>query len=418
MSEEKEVCPLDGLAFHSTSTYELVNEIGRGGMGIVYLAEKLSEGVCDLIVLKTIKNLSPAYIDMLKKEANISTQLRHENIVKTYGLEAVPVELFPENFQEDLKGLEYNKLRQQPKKVPLVFRRYHGRKKERPVKVLEKKHNISQQKLYLIVMDYVEGTDLGNLFRAHRRQHILLPPILTAFIISRICRALEYAHKYIIHRDISPENILVNNHGVAKLSDFGVAVGGKDQLGMLMGKLGYMAPEQLLTPVYDHRVDIFALGVVTYFCLTGINLFATPLGLSLEEQTDYIRHRHQEKIIPPTEVMNDIPLVLSNCVMKMLAIDPNNRYQNAGEICDHLEQQYMYAKGFGPTNNSLQAYIDIFESKFENYTQKQLRQLRFLEGSDGKLQLRRFITKSKYTNKGLELIQKFKGTRLRKILDN
>lgn len=416
MSEEKEISSLEGLAFHSTSTYELVNEIGRGGMGIVYLAEKHSEGVCDLLVLKTIKSLSSDYFDMLKKEANIATQLRHENIVKTYGLEAFPVDLFPQYFQEDLKTLEYNKLRQQPRKKPLVFRR-HLRRSGRSRKLVTHSNNQTQQKLYLIVMDYVEGTDLGNLFRAHRRKHLLIPPILTAFVVSRICRALEYAHKYLIHRDVSPENILINNHGVAKLSDFGVAVGGTEQLGLLMGKLNYMAPEQLLTPTYDHRVDIFALGVVTYFCLTGINLFATPFGLSLEEQTDYIRRLHQDEIIPPAEVMKDIPQILSDTVMKMLEIDPQKRYQTAGEICDCLEQQYMYATGFGPTNNSLQAYLDIFESNFEDYTQQQLRQLRFLEGSDGKLQLRRYIAQNKYTDRGLALIKKFKGTRLRKILD-
>jgi serine/threonine protein kinase len=104
---EQDFDSLKGLEFDSTSTYTLVEEIGRGGMGIVFLAEKHAEGVTDYVVLKTLKTFSPEYIAMLKKEANIATGLRHENIVKTYGLEAVPYGDLPATFTGAVQGVSF-----------------------------------------------------------------------------------------------------------------------------------------------------------------------------------------------------------------------------------------------------------------------------------------------------------------------
>src|SRR4030095_15419096 len=101
----------------------------------------------------------------------------------------------------------------------------------------------SEQKLYLMVMDYIEGTDVRTFQNDHYKRDLLLPAPLAAFIVSRVARSLSYAHQTIIHRDISPENLLLNTQGVVKLSDFGVAVEQKEQ--GLTGKISYMSPEQI-----------------------------------------------------------------------------------------------------------------------------------------------------------------------------
>src|SRR3954470_11113702 len=98
---------LSGLKFASSSTYTIVGEIGRGGMGIVLLAEKNSEGVADLVALKTIRTKSADHEMRLKQEANIATGLRHENIVKTYGLEAIPYSQLPPEFLQEFDKLSF-----------------------------------------------------------------------------------------------------------------------------------------------------------------------------------------------------------------------------------------------------------------------------------------------------------------------
>src|SRR5207244_1246040 len=102
---------LSGLKFASSSTYTIVGEIGRGGMGIVLLAEKNSEGVADLVALKTIRTKSTDHEMRLKQEANIATGLRHENIVKTYGLEAIPYGQLPPEFLQEFDKLSFEDAR-------------------------------------------------------------------------------------------------------------------------------------------------------------------------------------------------------------------------------------------------------------------------------------------------------------------
>lgn len=253
--------------------------------------------------------------------------------------------------------------------------------------------------MYMICMDYVDGLDLGELHDKHIRNDLLLPVPLAAFIVSRICRALGYAHESIIHRDISPENILINTHGVCKLTDFGVAVETDEPVQLLAGKIRYMAPEQVREKNVDDRADIFSLGVVAYEILTGISLFGSHEGDQLTERLENVQQLHRTPPPPPHKVRPDIPETLSGIVMDMLAFDPADRYQEIAEAGNKLEQDYLYAEGFGPTNNSLKAYIRIFRSGYEQYNESQLKQLRFLE-EDGKIKLRRHIQKSEYTRKG------------------
>ncbi|HYE99152.1 MAG TPA: protein kinase, partial [Planctomycetota bacterium] len=211
---------LGGLKFQSSSSYTILCEIGRGGMGIVLLAEKNSEGVSDLVALKTIRAKSADHEARLKQEANIATGLRHENIVKTYGLESIPYEQLPPDFLKEFDSLSFEEATRRAD----VRRAFPGRPADPRTRLRVQPAATADRRLFLMVMDYIEGTDVRVFQNDHAKRDLLVPVPLGAFIVSRVARALAYAHQTIIHRDISPENLLVNMHGGVKLSDFGVAV--------------------------------------------------------------------------------------------------------------------------------------------------------------------------------------------------
>lgn len=378
-------------------------------MGIVYLAEKYCEGVSDLVVIKTIRSMNEKQLDMLKSEANIAAALRHENIVRTFGLEAIPFDRLPAEFQDELysyresngagggRGKELmSSLRMGQFRTVMDFT-------EHPLMIDES--DDGGKRLYLIVMEYIEGWDLREIHSKHIRAGSLLPISLNAFIISRLCRALEYAHQYIVHRDLSPENVLISHQGVTKLMDFGIAVAADQEAFGLSGKIQYMAPEQVRNEHVDNRSDIFALGLVAYQMLTGISLFLTPNGLDFRAQADYYEQLLVNEILPPHEICLDVPEAYSRIIMKMLALDPEDRYQKIDEVGSDIEKKFIYAEGFGPTNNSLAAYLKMFESDFQIYTKEDLQQLAFMADDDNTYQLKRKIRKSLYTDEGHRLLQ-------------
>lgn len=400
---------LTDLSFQSAATFTFVEEIGRGGMGIVYLAEKHSEGVSDLVVLKTIRTMNDKQLDMLKSEANIAAALRHENIVRTFGLEAIPIDNLPSEFQDELSSFSELECKRDSRGKELLSSIRMGlsppmaESVDQQLLISERDHH--GKRLYLIVMEYIEGWDLREIHKKHIRAGLLLPIPLNAFIISRICRALEYAHSYIVHRDLSPENILISHQGVAKLMDFGIAVAADQEVFGLAGKIQYMAPEQVRNDYVDNRSDIYALGLIAYYLLTGISLFLSPPGLDFKEQADYYEKLLKNEIVPPHKVCLDVPEEYSNIIVKMLALDPESRYQTIGELGSDIEKKYIYAEGFGPTNNSLAAYLNIFESDFQIYTKQDLQQLAFLVEDDKKYRLKRKVQKRLYTEKGRKLLQ-------------
>lgn len=381
---------LSGLKFTSSSTYSIVGEIGRGGMGIVLLAEKNSEGVVDLVALKTIRTKSGDHETRLKQEANIATGLRHENIVKTYGLESIPYRQLPPEFLQEFDRLSFEDAKRHAIRAGQVS---GGRLGDGRTKVRIAPGTSADQKLYLMVMDYIEGTDVRTFQNEHHKRDLLLPVPLAGFIVSRIARSLAYAHQTIIHRDISPENLLLNLQGVAKLSDFGVAVDHKE--GGLIGKVSYMSPEQIGGEVADLRTDIYSLGLVLYLLLTGIPMQKVPLRMAAEERVEYARRLIERPLLPPHKVRTDVPESVSEICMKMLSRDRDKRYPRAESVARDLEQKYLYAKGFGPTNNSLQAYLEIFDAQFKEIAPEQLQQLPFLHG-----ELKRPVSHVFYTSEG------------------
>jgi serine/threonine protein kinase len=403
------VSSLMELSFQSAATYTFVEEIGRGGMGIVYLAEKYCESVSDLVVIKTIRSMNDKQLEMLKGEANIAAALRHENIVRTFGLEAIPFDKLPVEFQDELnsygKPVESGSGRGTELLSDLRLGQFRTMVDFTEQPMLLSDINTTGKRLYLIVMEYIEGWDLREIHSKHIQAGSLLPITLNAFIISRLCRALEYAHQYIVHRDVSPENILISHQGVTKLMDFGIAVAADQEAFGFTGKIQYMAPEQVRNEIVDNRSDIFALGLVAYFTLTGISLFLTPTGMDYQKQAAYYEELLVNEIIPPHEVCKDIPEAYSNIIMKMLALDPGSRYQTIDRVGSDIEKKFIYAEGFGPTNNSLAAYLKMFESDFQIYTKEDLQQLAFMADENNKYHLKRKIQKELYTEKGRKLLQ-------------
>ncbi len=412
---------LINVSFASTTTYTFLEEIGRGGMGIVYLGERNSEGVTDYVVLKVLKSRSDDELEVLRKEANVATKLRHENIVKTYGIESIPVSALPREFTGEVESLSYEKekyerIRRKGRRIRLMgLGRIAPRQAPSRKVISASSKGKGQKRLYMIVMDYIEGTDLATLHREHLNKGLLLPCELTAFIASRMCRALEYAHGYIVHRDISPENILINTQGVAKLSDFGVATPAGQAAAEIAGKLQYMSPEQIRGEPLDGRSDVFSLGLVMFELLTGIPYLYTPSDLPIMQRAKMVKELLDRPIPPPREVIKDVPPVLSAIVGKMLEKDAARRL-DAAAAGTYLEQKFLYEAGFGPTNNSLAAYVDIFEKNFRDYTQDQLRNLSFMRTESGKIRLKRRIERDAYTPLGLEMVARRPGCRLFKIL--
>jgi serine/threonine protein kinase len=394
---------LQNISFHSSSTYTFLEEIGRGGMGVVYLAQKFCEDVEDIVVLKTINVMSQEWIERLKKEANIAAALRHENIVRSYGLESLPATLLSgqsgRNRDARPKSSDFGK-----DLLANIRRGQTPALEHRETVLLDDVSTKSEdEKIYLMVMEYVEGMDLSALFERHLDKRFLLPLPISAFIISRICRALAYAHEFIVHRDVSPENILINNQGVARLTDFGIAVGVNQEVHEIAGKIQYMAPEQIIGDVVDNRSDIFSLGLVAYQMATGINLYLPP-DAKISEQLNYIRNKMREAIVPPHMICRDIPQAYSDIIMRMLAYDPADRYQSIQETGNDIEKKYIYAKGFGPTNNSLEAYVDLFNADFADISPQQEEQLSFMRNDAGELCIDRPINPDIYTEDGFDII--------------
>ncbi|BBM82222.1 FHA domain-containing serine/threonine-protein kinase [Candidatus Uabimicrobium amorphum] len=404
---------LKELKFQSQTTYTIIEEIGRGGLGIIYLAARNSGGVTDYVVLKALQPLSSEDEQILREETNLAATLHHENIVKTYGLESITLSQLPASFSENIKNLSYRRV---VEKQEHEFRRLNFR---------EEDHSggnhvecgTGSDKILLIAMDFVDGLNLEELHQQHLNMSILIPEKFGAFIISRIARALGYAHNYMIHKDISPKNILVNTHGICKLGDFGVEAIAHKQEDYLEGKLSYLPPEKYLKTFVDERTDLFALGLVAYEILTGISLFHTSNNLPKEQRIEEIKQRIAKGILPPSKVRKDIPEELSQIVVKMLNPSSVLRYQRSITVANHLEKKYLYNKGYGPTNNSLANYLHIFESKFSLYTEDQLQNLSFLKNANDEIQLRRKLDEESYTKEGLELMKQIDYALYQKVID-
>lgn len=285
-------------------TYQILHMIAAGGMAEVFLArQRMLEGIDRLVV---VKRLLPdlrddeEFITMFLDEARIATNIRHPHVVQLYDAA---------RFQED------------------VF----------------------------LVLEYVDGVSLRRVLDAAGEKQRPLSAADAAGIGLTLADTLAHVHEaedehgkslHIVHRDLTPANVLISWTGVIKLIDFGIARGDnrvyETATGMVKGTAGYMAPEQLREGTLDARTDIFALGVVLYELFTGTHPFATR---NMYDLYDVIVHG---RFSPPRVQRPDIPWRASTLILSCLQADPAKRPQSMHEVAFEL-QHVINEVGHVPT---------------------------------------------------------------------
>jgi serine/threonine-protein kinase len=203
-----------------------------------------------------------------------------------------------------------------------------------------------------MILELIDGWTLGEYLARHAKLGRLPEVELSVFVVSRVCRALEYVYQRarIVHRDISPTNVMVTREGVVKLIDFGIATSGGSQESALTGKPAYMAPETISELRADNRSDLFSLGAVLYEMLTLRRLFG---GHSAKETLAQVVSGRSPS---PRAFNPDIPNPVLAILRRALEREPARRFASAaemGEACEHL----LYDKGYGPTNLTLKEQL-------------------------------------------------------------
>ncbi len=230
---------------------------------------------------------------------------------------------------------------------------------------------------YFIAMELINGKDIKTIRKRLKRVDLLMPVEQSAYIISQVCDGLDYAHRKtdekmnplnIVHRDISPQNMIVSYEGTVKLIDFGIAKAKskstKTQVGMLKGKFSYMSPEQVSGQPIDRRSDIFSLGVVFFEMLTGKRLF---LGKNDVETLEKIR---KAEVLPPSVFNSAVPPELDRIVLKALAKDREERYQWASEFSEDLKK-FSYSSGKTFSRQDMMNFMsEFFADELEEETAK------------------------------------------------
>jgi eukaryotic-like serine/threonine-protein kinase len=274
--------------------YRLVERLGAGGMAQVFRAvSKGPEGFTrELVVKRILPELSdnPGFVRLLADEARLSGLLHHRGIVQVFELGVADGE-------------------------------------------------------HYLAMEYVAGRDLSSLLNQLIRSRRRLPPALSCYLVHEVAAALGYAHALtdetgraleIIHRDVSPSNIMVGDAGAVKLVDFGIAKAAsgirneKTRTGVVKGKVSYMSPEQADAREIDRRSDIFSLGIVFWECLTGRRLFGG------NDDLHTLRLIREAAIEPPSSVVGESDPRVEAIVMRMLAGRREERYASCDEICAAL----------------------------------------------------------------------------------
>jgi serine/threonine protein kinase len=277
--------------------YFLVDRIAVGGMAEVYRAVTHGvEGFRRTFVVKRIlaeKAASPSFIKMFCEEARISALLHHQNVVQVYDF-----------------------------------------------------GNVGGS--YFLAMEFLPGKDLSSLLRVLRAAKAAVPPGLAAYVAREAANGLHYAHTLrgagnqplnIVHRDVTPSNVMLLFAGGVKVLDFGIAKAAtesQDAEGSVKGKFGYLAPEQARGAEVDGRADVFALGVTLWEMLVGRRLFAG------KDDFETLRNVMQKPVPPPSALRPEVPAALDRIVMRALERDRELRYATAEEMardCDRVARE-------------------------------------------------------------------------------
>jgi len=280
--------------------YKIIEALGAaGGMGNIYRGVMIGQaGFQRPIVIKQLRHAQdPQHVRLFVEEARRYAVLDHENIGRIFDFEEV--------------GGELN-----------------------------------------IILEYIDGWSLVEYLARHKEADHLPNVELSIFIVSRVCRALQYVFEKaaIAHRDISPGNIMITREGTVKLIDFGIATRSGTQDRVLTGKPAYMAPEMVSQLRADNRSDIFSLGVVLFEMLTGERLFT---GSTTTEVLGKVTMGVKQSA---RDFNPDVPNAVIAILRMALERNPDDRFQTAagmGEACEH----FLYDKGYGPTNLTLKQYL-------------------------------------------------------------
>ena len=303
----------DPIQLTDTYHFRLHRKIADGGMGSVYESTLYgAEGFEKTVAIKNIRQKYTTdrdFVDLFIGEAKLVADLVHQNIVQIYKLGKVG---------------------------PMFY----------------------------IAMEYVNGINLAQFMNRHYELGLKVPHDLAAFIISRCCRGLEYAHSKtakdgkplnVVHRDINPKNLMITSEGEVKITDFGIAKARnimRDMEGeVLMGKIQYMSPEQAQFQSTDRRSDVFSLGIVMYELLAGENVFEVA-----GDTTAVLNNIIYREIPKPRLKDPSIPEGLEKIILKALERNVRRRYQDAGKFGYDLEY-HMYHGGYGPTIQTLEKYM-------------------------------------------------------------
>jgi serine/threonine protein kinase len=300
------------VSLENYGNYQLVKKLAMGGMAQIYLARRKGPDASgELVVVKRIlphlaENLD--FIRMFLDEAKIAARLAHPNIVQIHDLGA-------------------------------------------------------QDDSFFLAMEYIHGEDLRRMCKRANLQGTPLPVPLACRIIIDACAGLDYAHKKtdpsgkplnIVHRDVSPQNILVSFDGAVKVVDFGIAKAADQatvtRSGVLKGKYSYMSPEQAAGQRVDCRSDVFALGVLLYEMVTNTRLFKRPTDMQTLSAVA------ECNVTPPSQASPRVPPELDEIVMKALAKDPATRYQDALQLQVALEQ-WLVAHKHAAASTDLSAFV-------------------------------------------------------------
>lgn len=291
--------------------YRILRRIGAGGMAEVFLAKSTgAEGIEKLLVLKRVLPSfarSSKFITMFVDEAKVAMRLNHPNIVQVYAFEQSSGE-------------------------------------------------------FLLAMELVDGLDLGRLVSAGRRQNVKIPFGLAAYLVMEVAKGLDYAHKRkdasgvpmeIVHRDVSPQNVLLTYEGVVKVADFGIAKARmvSEETGVIKGKFAYMSPEQARGEKVDNRSDVYSLGVLFAELLMGRAMYPGRQGLDVLEAV-----RGAQRTLP-SEVDSTIPKQLDRIVRRATSADREERYQTARSLAGALAQ-YLHNEEQVWDAEALEHFID------------------------------------------------------------
>ena len=305
--------------------YLLLDRINIGGMAEVWRGKTFGAGGFERLV--AIKRILPniaedeEFISMFIDEAKITVQLNHANIAQIYELS----------------------------------------------------HIASS---YFIAMEYIPGKDMRAIFDRCRKKGEPAPIPLVCYVMGKSCEGLDYAHRKqvngsdmnIVHRDVSPQNVLISYEGEVKVIDFGIAKAAgkatKTQAGILKGKFGYMSPEQIRGLPLDRRSDVFALGVCLYEMLTGERLFVGDSDFSVLEKVRKV------EVLPPSTYNRKIPDALEKIVMKALAKDVDDRYQYASEVADDLQRFLITSDSIFSRKDLAQYMKSTFAEEVEREKQR------------------------------------------------